>query len=78
MRRSTGPEHAIIVANRACRAALGDRGVAHLTISKDLQKMTLAADKRSAHNPGALTSVMVCTKSPIGWRRRTAAFCVAR
>jgi pyruvate dehydrogenase (quinone) len=52
----TGPEHAIIVANRACRAALGDRGVAHLTISKDLQKMTLAADKRSAHNPGARTS----------------------
>src|ERR1700722_6928483 len=31
----TGPQHAIIVANRACRAALGDRGVAHLTIAKD-------------------------------------------
>ncbi|MDB5611379.1 MAG: pyruvate oxidase, partial [Bradyrhizobium sp.] len=26
----TGPEHAVIVGNRACRAALGDRGVAHL------------------------------------------------
>jgi pyruvate dehydrogenase (quinone) len=33
----TGPEHAVIVGNRACRAALGDRGVAHLTISKDVQ-----------------------------------------
>jgi len=52
----TGPEHAIIVANRACRAALGDRGVAHLTVSKDLQKMALSADKRSARNPGARTS----------------------
>jgi pyruvate dehydrogenase (quinone) len=29
----TGPAHALIVANRACRAALGDRGVAHLTIA---------------------------------------------
>jgi pyruvate dehydrogenase (quinone) len=33
----TGPEHAILIANRACRAALGDRGVAHLAISKDVQ-----------------------------------------
>lgn len=28
----TGPEHAVLVTNRACRAALGDRGVAHLTV----------------------------------------------
>jgi pyruvate dehydrogenase (quinone) len=52
----TGPEHAIIVANRACRAALGDRGVAHLTVSKDRQAMTLSADKRSMRNPGARSS----------------------
>jgi pyruvate dehydrogenase (quinone) len=38
----TGPEHAVIVANRACRAALGDRGVAHLAISKDVQMMRRA------------------------------------
>ena len=31
----TGPEHAVLVTNRACRVALGDRGVAHLTVSKD-------------------------------------------
>jgi pyruvate dehydrogenase (quinone) len=31
----TGPEHAMLVTNRACRVALGDRGVAHLTVSKD-------------------------------------------
>ena len=52
----TGPEHAIVVANRACRAALGDRGVAHLTVAKDAQMMKLAADKRSMGNPGARTS----------------------
>src|SRR5579875_2273634 len=52
----TGPEHAIIVANRACRAALGDRGVAHLTVAKDTQMMKLSADKRSKANPKARTS----------------------
>ena len=52
----TGPEHAILIANRACRAALGDRGVAHLAISKDVQMMKLAADKRSMRNPGVRTS----------------------
>jgi pyruvate dehydrogenase (quinone) len=52
----TGPEHAVLVTNRACRVALGDRGVAHLTVSKDTQMMRLAADKRSMGNPGARTS----------------------
>jgi pyruvate dehydrogenase (quinone) len=52
----TGPEHAVIVANRACRAALGDRGVAHLAISKDVQMMKRSADKRSMRNPGARSS----------------------
>lgn len=52
----TGPEHALLVANRACRAALGNRGVAHLAVSKDVQMMRLSADKRSMRNPGALSS----------------------
>ena len=52
----TRPEHAVLVTNRACRVALGDRGVAHLTVSKDTQMMRLAADKRSMGNPGARTS----------------------
>jgi pyruvate dehydrogenase (quinone)/pyruvate decarboxylase len=52
----TGPEHAILVANRACRAALGERGVAHLAICKDVQMMKRSADKRSMRNPGARTS----------------------
>lgn len=52
----TGPEHAILVADRACRAALGDRGVAHLATAKDVQMMRRSADKRSMRNPGARTS----------------------
>ena len=52
----TGPEHAVLVANRACRAALGERGVAHLTISKDVQMMKRTSDKKSMGNPGARTS----------------------
>src|SRR6202451_3183972 len=52
----TGPEHAILIANRACRAALSDRGVAHLAIGKDVQSMKLSADKRSMRNPGAPSS----------------------
>jgi pyruvate dehydrogenase (quinone) len=52
----TGPDHALIVANRACRAALGDRGVAHLTIAKDVQHMKLSDDHPSMENHGARTS----------------------
>ncbi|HLH88883.1 MAG TPA: thiamine pyrophosphate-dependent enzyme [Xanthobacteraceae bacterium] len=52
----TSPGHALIVGNRACRAALGNRGVAHLTIAKDVQQMKLAADKPSMENHGLRTS----------------------
>jgi pyruvate dehydrogenase (quinone) len=52
----TGPEHALIIGNRACRMALAERGVSHLTVSKDVQMMKLSADKRSMRNPGVRTS----------------------
>ncbi len=52
----TGPAHAVMVGNRACRAALGGRGVAHLTVAKDIQAMRLAADKPSGENHGGRTS----------------------
>jgi pyruvate dehydrogenase (quinone)/pyruvate decarboxylase len=52
----TGPAHALIVTNRACRAALGNRGVAHITIAKDVQAMPLSADKPSMENHGVRTS----------------------
>ncbi len=52
----TGPQHALLVVNRACRAALAGRGVAHLTIAKDVQAMPLGADKPSMENHGGRTS----------------------
>ena len=33
----TSPDHAIAVADIACRAALGGRGVAHITVPRDVQ-----------------------------------------
>lgn len=52
----TGPRHALVVTDIACRSALGSRGVAHLTISKDVQAMRLADDKASLENHGLRTS----------------------
>jgi pyruvate dehydrogenase (quinone) len=52
----TGPGHALIVGNRACRAALGHRGVAHLAIPKDVQTMKLSEDHASMENHGLRTS----------------------
>jgi pyruvate dehydrogenase (quinone) len=51
----TGPIHAGIVGNLACRCALGQRGVAHLTVAKDTQAMKLSADKASMENHGLRT-----------------------
>ncbi|MGI4814268.1 MAG: thiamine pyrophosphate-binding protein [Janthinobacterium lividum] len=52
----TGPRHALVVTDIACRSALGARGVAHLAISKDVQAMRLADDKASMENHGMRTS----------------------
>ena len=52
----TGPRHAALVGNLACRHALGNRGVAHLAVPKDAQAMKLADDKASMENHGARTS----------------------
>jgi pyruvate dehydrogenase (quinone) len=46
----------LIVVNHACRTALGNRCVAHVTIPKDLQAMKLSADKPSMENYGLRTS----------------------
>lgn len=51
----SGPIHAGIVANLACRSALGKRGVAHLTVAKDVQGSKLGADKPSMENHGLRT-----------------------
>jgi pyruvate dehydrogenase (quinone) len=52
----TSPGHALIVSDLACRAALGNRGVAHLSVPKDVQLMQLSADHASRENHGARTS----------------------
>jgi pyruvate dehydrogenase (quinone) len=52
----TSPGHALIVADRACRTALGERGVAHLTVAKDVQNMKFQSDTPSMENHGARTS----------------------
>jgi pyruvate dehydrogenase (quinone) len=52
----SGPVHAAIVGNLACRAALGGKGVAHLTVAKDTQAMRRSADKPSMENHGLRTS----------------------
>ena len=48
--------HAALVVNRACRAALAGRGVAHLTVAKDTQAATLGADKPSMESHGGRSS----------------------
>jgi pyruvate dehydrogenase (quinone) len=53
--RVTGPLHARIVGNLACRAALAGHGVAHLTVAKDIQAMALSQDKPSMENHGLRT-----------------------
>ncbi len=52
----TGPRHALIVTDVACRNALGGRGVAHLTVSKDVQAVKFADDRPSMENHGQRTS----------------------
>jgi pyruvate dehydrogenase (quinone) len=50
----TGPEHAVLATNRACRGARR-LWVAHLTVSKDAQMMRLRGQELDG-NPSARTS----------------------
>jgi pyruvate dehydrogenase (quinone)/pyruvate decarboxylase len=52
----TGPQHAILIANRAAARRWATAAWPILTISKDVQLMKLSADKRSMRNPGARSS----------------------
>jgi pyruvate dehydrogenase (quinone) len=61
----TGPLHAGIVGNLACRSALGERGVAHLTVAKDTQAMKLEADKPSLENHGLQTLRALTFSHPV-------------
>jgi pyruvate dehydrogenase (quinone) len=48
--RVMGPAHVVNMVDEAVRHALGRRGVAHLTIPKDVQEWTLSDDHPSAAN----------------------------
>jgi pyruvate dehydrogenase (quinone)/pyruvate decarboxylase len=61
----TGPRHALVVTDIACRSALGSRGVAHLTISKDVQATRLADDRASMENHGVRTSTAWSQPAPV-------------
>jgi pyruvate dehydrogenase (quinone) len=52
----TSPGHALVVADIACRSALAARGVAHITVPKDVQAMKLSADTPSMEYHGLRTS----------------------
>jgi pyruvate dehydrogenase (quinone)/pyruvate decarboxylase len=52
----SSPGHAVVVTDIACRSALGGRGVAHITVPKDVQAMKLSADKPSMEYHGLRTS----------------------
>lgn len=52
----TSAGHALVVTDIACRSALGGRGVAHITVPKDVQAMKLSADKPSMEYHGLRTS----------------------
>lgn len=43
----TGPIHALTVVDLACRAALAEPGVAHITVATDTQMKTMAEDRPS-------------------------------
>ena len=51
-----GPGHAEAVTNIACRSALGGRGVAHISVPKDVQATKFAMEKPSMEYHGLRTS----------------------
>jgi pyruvate dehydrogenase (quinone)/pyruvate decarboxylase len=60
----TGPAHAMIVTDIACRTALGARGVAHLTVARDIQQQPMSADKPSMENRGVRPSIAWLPATP--------------
>src|SRR3954454_21731324 len=48
--RVMGPAHVVSMVDTAIKHALGRRGVAHLTIPKDIQEWTARAEKKSSAN----------------------------
>ena len=60
----TGPGHALSVADHACHAALDDRRVAHLMISRDVQRMVLPGGEWSMGNVRDAASLTATAARP--------------
>ena len=52
----SGPRHAMTIVDLACRGALSTPGVAHLTVSKDVQNKKLSSDKASEQSENLVGS----------------------
>jgi pyruvate dehydrogenase (quinone) len=63
--RVMGPTHVVSMVDAAVKHALGRRGVAHLTIPKDIQEWTAADDKRSSANILRHSGVSPATSPPL-------------
>lgn len=63
--RIMGPAHVVNVVDEAVRCALARRGVAHITIPKDVQSWPLYEDKRSKANPPQHSADLFAAPHPL-------------
>ncbi|HUB32144.1 MAG TPA: thiamine pyrophosphate-dependent enzyme [Bryobacteraceae bacterium] len=63
--RVMGPAHIVNVVDEAVRTATAYRGVAHITIPKDIQEWKLSDDKRSGMNVKRHSAVLAAPRYPI-------------
>jgi pyruvate dehydrogenase (quinone) len=63
--RIMGPAHAVNVLDEAIKTALAYRGVAHITIPKDIQEWEASDDHRSAMNVKGHSSDLLAGRYPI-------------
>ncbi|HEY8285311.1 MAG TPA: thiamine pyrophosphate-dependent enzyme [Chloroflexota bacterium] len=63
--RVMGPEHVVNVLDEAVKSALRLHGVAHLTVPKDIQEMTMDHGDRSTANPVKHSARMFAVSYPL-------------
>ena len=63
--RVMGPAHVVNVVDAAIKTALGSRGVAHITIPKDIQELTMGDDDRSSANIPNHSADLLAVSHPV-------------
>ncbi len=63
--RVMGPAHVVNVLDEAIKTALAQRGVAHITIPKDIQEWKASSDRRSGMNVENHSADFLATRYPI-------------